>query len=76
MIVLASVAQLVGASSGNQKVAGSIPDLVRTFPVRACMEGNQLMFFSHINVSLSLSLSKTMKKMSLGEDKKIILIKN
>ena len=36
---------------------------------RACTEGNQLMFVSHINVSLSLPL-KAIKKISSGENEK------
>ena len=61
---MASVVQLVEASSCNQRVASSIPNQgtylgCRFDPwaghvlylVRALMEGNQLMPLSHINIS-------------------------
>ena len=75
MVALAGVARLVGASSLNQKVAGSIPRqstnqsggsipfLVHTIP--------RSMFLPRSDVSLALpsSLSKSNEKMSSGEDK-------
>ena len=64
---LASVAQLVGMSSCNQKVADLIPSQgtyvgcgfhfpvqVHKIPRQVCMGGNQSMLPSHIDVSLSL----------------------
>ena len=71
MAALARVAQLVGLSSRNQKVAGSIPGqgayLGSRFNSQTRMRGSQLMFSS-----LPPSFSKSKEKMSLGEDKKKI----
>ena len=59
-IALACVAQLVGMSSINQKVAGSIPRQVEVH-----MRGNQSMFLFHIHVSLSLSLPSPLSKVNV-----------
>ena len=77
---LASVASVAGASSGDPKDAGStqgqgtylgcgfsFPIWEHRNPVWEGMGGNQSMFLSLLP---SLSL-KAMKKVSLGEDKKI-----
>ena len=66
----ASMTELVGVSSHNQKIVGSIPgqgtyldcrfdSQSKCFwsPVQACTRGNQLIHLSHINVSLFSFLS-------------------
>ena len=59
-IALASVAELVGHHSVKQRVAGSIPSqgtcVVGLVPLWGGYESNQLMFLSHINISLPLFL--------------------
>ena len=53
----------------GRKAAGSIPSQ-GTCPGWGCVRGNKLMFLSHIDVSLSLTLSlKSISKFS-GEDNK------
>ena len=61
-LALASVVQLVGASctpEGQElnSWSGHVPRLLVCFLVRVYMEVSQLMFLSHIHVSLSLSLN-------------------
>ena len=55
---LASVAQLVGASSCKRKVAGWVPVWVRISPVWTSMGGNQSVLLTCIDVSLPSSPSK------------------
>ena len=70
---LVDVNQLDRASShvlkccGFDSLSGHIPKLQVQSLVWECMEGSQLMFLSHIDVSLSL---KSNERMSSGEDKK------
>ena len=60
-MALASVAELVGASSNKLKGPGSIPIRAHTWVVVQSQSGraggNQSMFLSHSNVSFPLSLS-------------------
>ena len=74
------MAQLVGASSHAPKCcrfnteSGHIPRLQVQSPVRVHMGGNQLMFLSHISVSLSLSFSLSLPPfLSLSKINKHIL---
>ena len=72
---MASVVQLVGLSSHNQKVAGSIPHqgtyLDCRFDPRPGAESKQLMPLPSSDVSFTPFLSKNNeKKFSLGEDSK------
>ena len=66
------VAQLFGALSHMPKFcvfksqSNCVPRLQVQSPVGVCTGGTQLMFFSHINVSLSLSLKSI--NISSGED--------
>ena len=67
---MAGVAQLVGALSPDQRVAGSIPDQ----GVWDVWDNQQIYFF-HIDLPLPFSFSlKELKKMPSGEDKKTIII--
>ena len=65
---LPGVSHLAGAlpctprSWGFHSRSGHIPRLGVRFPVGPCMGGNQLMFFSHINVSPSPSLPPKINK--------------
>ena len=76
LLVLAGVAQLVGASSckpkghGDNSQSGHIPGLQVRYPVGAFARGNLLMFLSHIDVSLPPFPSLKSISMSLGEDEK------
>ena len=77
---LTSMAQLVGVSSHKPKghrfdsQSGHMPRLWVRSLVGACVRGNQLMFLSHINGSLPLSLPSLLSKksisMSSGKDLK------
>ena len=80
---LASVAQLLGASAHNQKVAGLIPVRAHTWlvclipgpskpPVWAHTGGNPSTLLSHIDVSFSLSLPLSLP-LSLKAMKKYVL---
>ena len=79
---LASVAQLVGVSSCNQRVTGSIPHQDKYIgcgfqsPIQVHMGGNLLMLLSRINVSLFpfLSLKKQWRRCPQLKKKYIIII--
>ena len=55
---------------GSDSWSGHIPRLQVQSPVGVRMGGNGLMFFSHINVSLSLLFSLKSINISSGEDYK------
>ena len=67
------VAQIVAVSSGTSKVcgfdswSGHIPRLQVRSLVRVCMRSNQLMFLSHTEVSLSLTVSLKSVNISSGK---------
>ena len=69
-IALAGVAQLIGALSCTLKVGGLIPSgHIPSLWVGVCMGGNQSMFLSHIDVSLSLSNQLTFFKKKMRMEK-------